>query len=297
MADSSAYLSVLKQNTPLLILDGNIPQFDYSTIINDGIGIKNQYANNFHRSLKESSSPFSKKWFDESVVLYLHKTQYFNTDSTASEIRYCRIKSSVNQSEIKKSIIIILEGLSRNQNQVFSIFPMDTSNYTDEVKIIMNECIEKYGINEWVSTVLTNEMHRHLGIYAVIGSKMGIRAREYFGAGVDEIQIISYAGLNPPFSCMNDGLQISTGATLGHGLISLISDTLKLPKADFIYMNRKITIKLKDKYKKQVEREIKNLVLLYGLDNNLYWDLVRKLAIDYWKYWDRHEIFNLETLN
>jgi pyrimidine-specific ribonucleoside hydrolase len=123
---------------------------------------------------------------------------------------------------------------------------------------------------------------------------MGIRAREYFGAGIDEMQVVSYAGTNPPFSCMNDGLQISTGATLGHGLIKLKADSLKLPKADFTYMNRKISINLKIDYQKRVESEIKNLVILYGLDTNLYWDLVRKRAIDYWKYWDRHEIFELQ---
>jgi pyrimidine-specific ribonucleoside hydrolase len=62
-------------------------------------------------------------------------------------------------------------------------------------------------------------------------------------------------------------------------------------------MNRKICISLKNEYRKRVESEIKNLVMLYGLDTNLYWDLVRKLAIDYWKYWDRHEIFDIKKTN
>ena len=125
---------------------------------------------------------------------------------------------------------------------------------------------------------------------------MGIRAREYFGTGVDEMNVASYAGLTPPFSCMNDGLQVSTGATLGHGLISVISDTLRLPQADFNYMNRKIRLSLKPEIRTKVESEIRELSKIYGLDSNIYWELVRKAAIRYWADFDRNEIFTIQVL-
>lgn len=92
---------------------------------------------------------------------------------------------------------------------------------------------------------------------------------------------------------LNDGIQVSTGCTIGHGLIKVANDTLKLPKADFIYMNRKITITLKEQYKSEIEQEIRNLVVVHGIDSNIYWDLVRNLAISYWAHWDRHEIFEV----
>ena len=53
---------------------------------------------------------------------------------------------------------------------------------------------------------------------------MGIRAREYFNTGVDEFSAVSFAGSIPPLSCMNDGIQVSTGATPGHGLLTVIND-------------------------------------------------------------------------
>jgi pyrimidine-specific ribonucleoside hydrolase len=154
----------------------------------------------------------------------------------------------------------------------------------------------KYGHDEWTSGVMANEMHRHLGIYAIIGVKMGIRAREYFGAGVDEMSVISLAGMTPPFSCMNDGLQISTGATLGHGLIRIASDSLKLPVAEFTYLNRKIRISLKSEIRDKVEAEVKELSRIHGLDSDIYWDLVRNKAIRYWANYNRHEIFTIELL-
>ena len=132
-------------------------------------------------------------------------------------------------------------------------------------------------------------------MYAIIGNKMGVRAREYFGAGIDEMKIVSFAGVTPPYSCMNDGLQVSTGATLGHGLISVASDTLKLPEAEFSYMGRKIKITLKEKYRKRIESEISGYRLVYGLSSDMYWELVRKAALSYWASWNRHEIFTINT--
>jgi pyrimidine-specific ribonucleoside hydrolase len=67
---------------------------------------------------------------------------------------------------------------------------------------------------------------------------MGIRARDYFGISPDLLEIGSYSGSVEPFSCMNDGLQVSTGATLGQGSIHLINDTIARPKAVFTYGNQ-----------------------------------------------------------
>ena len=111
------------------------------------------------------------------------------------------------------------------------------------------------------------------------------------------MKVVSYAGTSPPFSCLNDGLQVSTGATLGHGLISVFADSLKLPQADFIYMNRRIRIYLKPDQRETIEAEISELNRIYGLSSNIYWDLVRRAAIRYWINFDRQEIFTIEVLD
>ena len=102
---------------------------------------------------------------------------------------------------------------------------------------------------------------------------MGIRAKEYFGAGLDELCITSYTGLVPPFSCMNDGLQISTGATLGHGLIWVAGDSLQLPRADFSYMGTTIRMQLKEEYRLKLARRIREYEQFYGLRSDIYWEL------------------------
>lgn len=249
-----------------------------------------QMAKGLYNSLSIPNSSFAKMMYDESVLFYILNKQIFTVDSIKKDI--CnRLNPKQN---ITYSYIDFLSGNSKNQNQVLACFSTDTSDYISDIQLMMKSTINNYGKEEWDACVLTSELHRHLGIYSLIGSKMGIRGREYFGAGVDELRIVSFAGLNPPFSCLNDGLQVSTGATLGHGLIS-VNENTKLPKAEFYYMGQKITISLKEEYQNKIEMEIKELRMINGLDGNIYWDLLRNLALQYWEHWDRHTIFEIEV--
>ena len=123
---------------------------------------------------------------------------------------------------------------------------------------------------------------------------MGLRAREFYNIGIDDIKIITWAGRKPPLSCMNDGLQVSTGGTLGHGLIFLADDSENLPMALFSYKDRTVIIKLKDEYLNIVRNDIRKCVTEYGNLTEEYWSCVRRLAIDYWLQWDRNLMFDLE---
>jgi hypothetical protein len=66
--------------------------------------------------------------------------------------------------------------------------PADTSFYMPDIQPFVTDIRNKYGEDEWTSGVIANELHRHLGVFAIIGVKMGIRAREYFCTGVDEME-------------------------------------------------------------------------------------------------------------
>ncbi|TFG88632.1 MAG: nucleoside hydrolase, partial [Candidatus Atribacteria bacterium] len=125
----------------------------------------------------------------------------------------------------------------------------------------------------------------------------GIRAREYFNTGVDEFKAVSSAGSIPPLSCMNDGIQVSTGATPGHGLLTVKNDSQPKPSVEFTYMNRKIRLTLKPELTEKISSELKEINFIYGLDSNIYWELVRKNSIKYWLDLDRHEIFIIEEIN
>jgi pyrimidine-specific ribonucleoside hydrolase len=187
----------------------------------------------------------------------------------------------------------MLKGETVPRNQVIKDLPLDPSFYFDDIKPFVTEIVNKYGIDEWTSGVLANELHRHLGVFAIIGVKMGIRAREYFDTGVDEFTVTSFAGSEPPLSCMNDGLQVSTGATPGHGLLTVRNDTVLSASAVFTYLNRRIRLTLKPEIASKISSELKEINFVYGLDSNIYWELVRKNTIKYWKDLDRHEIFNI----
>ena len=141
--------------------------------------------------------------------------------------------------------------------------------------------------------MLTNELHGHLGIYATVGVKMGIRAREYFNIGVDDIEVTTFAGRKPPVSCMNDGLQAGTGASVGHGLITVADTDHPRPEARFTFKGKTIRLALKPEYAERIRRDVRRGIELYGDLTEAYWLYVRELALRYWLDFDRYEIFDL----
>lgn len=195
---------------------------------------------------------------------------------------------------VKSAYTEILTSRNNVQGKVFNGFPDSPDLFADDVRPYMKDIIQKYGKEEWRLSVLTNEIHGHLGIYAVVGVKMGLRARQYFHVGIDDISIMSYAGHIPPLSCMNDGIQVSTGGTLGHGLIAVSAEPSFRPEATFTFKARSVNLRLKDKYWAKVKNDIKKGIDRCGLNTEEYWNYVRKLAIEYWLKWDRGEIFILK---
>jgi len=202
-----------------------------------------------------------------------------------------------NISAIKEVVYDMTSGNYRTGHFVaFYSFPFSRELYTYDVRQIMDSAIKQYGPDEWKACVMTDEFHGHLGIFSIVGAKMGILARDYFGIGTDLIEINTYAGSKEPLSCMNDGLQVSTGATLGQGLIHLQSDTIAMPEAVFTYNNKSILIKLKSEYLKEVQAVITEGIKNYGLQDEDYWNLIRQISIKYWEEWDRERIFDLIIL-
>ncbi|WP_418992537.1 nucleoside hydrolase [Alistipes sp.] len=198
---------------------------------------------------------------------------------------------AVGQAEAE--IVAILRGKPDAENRVFYDFPVRYGDYAPDVAAIIDTCIARHGLSEWRAGVLTNELHGHLGIYATVGVKMGIRAREYFNIGVDDIEVLSYAGSKPPVSCMNDGLQVSTGATVGHGLIRVAERTPPRPEARFSFKGKTIRLALKPEYAERIRRDVARGIELHGDLTEPYWLYVRGLALAYWRDFDRHELFDL----
>ena len=179
------------------------------------------------------------------------------------------------------------------------------------IEAMAERTIARWGKEEWRAVILTNEIHGHIGIYSTIGAKMGIYALELLSRlcnKAEELKVLSFAGSRPPVSCFNDGLQISTGATLGHGAIEIAkSCSLSKEGADArveaIFRFRAICgteakemqlrVWLKEELRQQIAGDIANAVKQYGHTPD-YWLKVRRLALDYWQQWNREEIFETE---
>lgn len=192
------------------------------------------------------------------------------------------------------------------------------------IEAMAERTIARWGKEEWRAVILTNEIHGHIGIYSTIGAKMGIYALEFISRccnKMENLKVLSFAGSRPPISCFNDGLQISTGATLGHGSIK-IAKSCSLSKGckecadceeliecadarvEAIFRFKAISgteakemqlrVWLKEELRQQIAGDIANAVKQYGHTPD-YWLQVRRLALDYWQQWNRAEIFEAEA--
>ena len=233
--------------------------------------------------------------WDDLVALYLLSPELFETRIIEGHPNQS-ISHVLKTDKIEEKIIEILSSDIEDISISFKQFPNESHLFREDIGQFMNQIIEKYGRKEWRIVVLTNEFHDHLGIYSVIGAKMGLRAREYFHVGLDELSVVSYAGSLPPISCFNDGLQVSTGATLGHGTISVVKDSNQIPKATFTFKNKTISLQLKRDYWDIVKKDIKQAIKQHGPLTESYWRFIRECAISYWLKWSRKEIFNLKII-
>ncbi len=233
--------------------------------------------------------------WDDLVAVYLLYPELFEKRIIEGHPNHsiCRVLKS---DRIEEKIIEILSCDKEDRNIVFKQFPTEAHLFREDIGQFMNQIIERHGRKEWRIVVLTNEFHDHLGIYSIIGAKMGLRAREYFHVGLDELSVVSFAGSQPPISCFNDGLQVSTGATLGHGTISILKDSHQKPKATFTFKNKTISLQIKENYWDVVKKQIKQAIKQHGPLTDDYWRFIRERAICYWLEWSRKDIFDLKII-
>jgi inosine-uridine nucleoside N-ribohydrolase/formylmethanofuran dehydrogenase subunit E len=233
---------------------------------------------------------------DELISLYLTNPELFGINPLTDNL-YVRYNQRYDIQGVKEAFIDMINGIYvAERNIVFNKFPVQREMFNYDVRQIIDSAIARYGYDEWKATVMTDEFHGHLGVFSIVGAKMGIRAREIFGVGPDMLEVLTYAGSSPPYSCLNDGIQVSTGATLGMGTIHLSPDTIVRPSAVFSYKGRSVKITLKKKFLDMVDDDINEGILKFGLMDDGYWKLIRYNALKYWVDWDRNKIFDIEEI-
>ena len=234
---------------------------------------------------------------DDLVALYLLNPELFsiNTMTDRLNIRYCK---DYDLQGVKEAMSDMINGIyAPARNVVFNRFPVLREQFRYDIRPIIDSAIALYGYDEWKANVMTDEFHGHLGVFSIVGAKMGIRAREIFGVGPDMLDVVTYAGSKPPYSCLNDGIQVSTGATLGMGTIHLAADEIKKPSAVFTFKERSVRITLKKEYLDKVDSDINEGIVKFGLMDDGYWKLIRHNALKYWLEWDRNKIFDIKEID
>jgi pyrimidine-specific ribonucleoside hydrolase len=206
-------------------------------------------------------------------------------DRTAAGYRYLTVLSGEAKAKTGERTPVVL-----------ARYPTEPELLRDDVRPLAAAIVERHGVAEWNAALLANEFHRHLGIYSIVGVKMGIRAREILDAGVDDLRVISHSGSRPPLSCLSDGLQVATGASLGRGMISVDPDEVA-PAAIFIRGNARLRLRLKADISARIETDIEGAIRRFGALTPAYWRAVRELSLRYWLELDRREIFDESFLD
>ncbi|OPY32020.1 MAG: FmdE, Molybdenum formylmethanofuran dehydrogenase operon [Methanomassiliicoccales archaeon PtaU1.Bin124] len=94
------------------------------------------------------------------------------------------------------------------------------------------------------------QFHGHLGPYVVVGYRMGKLARAEMKG---KLKAVAYSK-RPPVSCLVDGIQFTSGCTLGKGNIEVLDDGI--PKAIFRSADLELTLELKDEVRRDVDAQM-----------------------------------------
>lgn len=178
---------------------------------------------------------------------------------------------------------------------VLKRFPVNTDFYRAEAaELIRKGIVTRYGQKEWIAVVMTHELHQHVGIYTVLGAKMGVRARELLHAPTRAVIVTVETGTEPPLSCMIDGIQASLGSTLAQKLIKVPHVSDPQIAATFEYEDRVIRLSLKPEYQQKVGNIIKKSIKQHGNLTPAYFNEIEKRCYDVWADFDRQKIFAVD---
>jgi len=103
--------------------------------------------------------------------------------------------------------------------------------------------------------VAAGRFHGHIGPFLAIGLRMGGIANETLGRDPMEMGASVLVEPRPPRSCVLDGIQYSTGCTMGKGNI-VIEPSPGGVAAAFRMGDKSLTIRLKEAYLERMERQL-----------------------------------------
>ena len=176
---------------------------------------------------------------------------------------------------------------------VFVDGPLPAGVLRDDVRARRDAILAANGPDEWFAQLLLNELHEHLGAYSIIGVKMGLRAAELLNAPQHAMTVVSSAPANPPQSCLNDGLLVSTGSTPGRVLFRHTPGPPGTVEARFTFNHRSVTLRLADRHRIAIGTAVQGLLERFHLESDGYWDGIREFGLEIWQNWHRRDHFEV----
>jgi formylmethanofuran dehydrogenase subunit E len=116
----------------------------------------------------------------------------------------------------------------------------------------------KFSKSRFYSDVLEErciEFHGHGGPFMVIGLKMGLLALKRLNAfGWFDLKCKVFVNWSPPDSCVIDGIQVSTGCTMGKNNIIVVEHPGVM--AEFTLKEEFLRLKLKDNVLEEIRKTL-----------------------------------------
>jgi pyrimidine-specific ribonucleoside hydrolase len=290
--NAEAYDIIRKNNIPLKIISGQGVKIseDFFEACNE---IESAYAKSLTKFFEGKQDMTYYLW-DDFLPLYLSYPVMFREERIEE---YLVKVSPVPESFYDVLLTGILNSEKPDEGVVFNEIPTSGFMLKKDIDEVSAQLIERHGYAEFKIASLTSEIHSHMGIYSILGAKMGLRIMEYLHAGLDEINIITYAGYNPPVSCFNDGLQVGTGSTIGYGTIKVDTAQGIKPEVLVAYNGRQILFRIKSDIIAEIQKDVGAIIKAYSLESDLYWSKLREVSIKkYWLNMSRFDIFEIEEI-
>lgn len=132
-----------------------------------------------------------------------------------------------------------------------------------------------------VDLKLLERFHTHVGPFVVLGCKIGEYAKKEFPVK-SKIRCEIHSKTIPPLSCMIDGIQVSTGCTLGRGLIKVIENEGPDTRMIFSSGSKQIKIKTREEVIKSILKMLRENKINESVDFVINSD-IDKLVVYYEK--------------
>src|SRR2546430_11479395 len=102
--------------------------------------------------------------------------------------------------------------------------------------------------------IALQRFHGHLGVYVTLGLRMGAIGKRRFGH-YKGLKATVQSEAEPPMRCVLDGVQFSSGCTMGKGNIAL--ERGSEPEVAFENDGRSVRISLRPGWRGRIDRDLK----------------------------------------